>query len=151
MEDWEKYADIIGLEHPEPRTLPRMAASDRAAQFAPFSALTGYDAMVSEASRLTESRIELDEEQRLALDSVLADIIARAGEHPYVRIVHFVRDSRKTGGEYVTSEGHVRDVELPNRRILLKDGRAISLDDILRMEDGEAASCFGEAIQGDGK
>lgn len=137
MEDWQKYADIIELEHPEPRTHPRMSSADRAAQFAPFAALTGYDAMVAETSRLTGSRVELDEEQRLALDEALADIVGRITAHPMVRIVHFVPDRRKKGGAYVTSEDRVRNVELPERRLILKGGGIISFDDILfimRME-----------------
>lgn len=131
MEDWQKYADIIDLEHPEPRTHPRMSSADRAAQFAPFAALTGYDAMVAETSRLTGSRIELDEEQRMSLDETLTDIVGRIAEHPMIRIVHFIQDRRKAGGEYVTSEDRVRDVELPNRRIILKNGTSIAFDDIL--------------------
>lgn len=131
MEDWQKYADIIDLEHPEPRTHPRMSSADRAAQFAPFAALTGYDAMVAETSRLTGSRIELDEEQRMSLDETLTDIVGRIAEHPMIRIVHFIQDRRKAGGEYVTSENRVRDVELPNRRIILKNGTSIAFDDIL--------------------
>lgn len=137
MEDWQRYADIIELEHPEPRTHPRMSSAGRAAQFAPFAALTGYDAMVAETSRLTGSRVELDEEQRLALDEALADIVERITAHPMVRIVHFVPDRRKKGGAYVTSEDRVRNVELPERRLILKGGGTISFDDILfimRME-----------------
>ena len=131
MEDWQKYADIIDMEHPEPRTHPRMSSADRAAQFAPFAALTGYDAMVAETSRLTGSRIELDEEQRLSLDETLADIVERITAHPLVRVVHFVPDKRKNGGSYVTSEDRIRNVELPDRRLILKGGRTISFDDIL--------------------
>ena len=129
-----KYDDIIKLPHWEPRSHFRMAAIDRAGQFAPFAALTGYGAMVDEASRLTCSRMEPDEEQRSALDGTLGEIISRIAEHPEVRIVHYVPYLGKTGGEYVTAEGAVRNVELPNRRILLKDGEAICLDDIIEME-----------------
>lgn len=134
MEDWQKYSDIINLEHPEPRTHPRMSAMDRAGQFAPFAALTGYDSMIAETSRLTGFRMELDNEQRRALDEILADIIGRIKDHPEVRIVHFVPDKRKDGGgEYITSEGQVQNVELPDRHIILKGGKAISFDDILLM------------------
>lgn len=125
-----KYDDIIGMPHWEPRTHPRMSAVDRAAQFAPFAALTGYDAMVSETARLTDSMKEVDEEQRRALDHVLSDIIGRVAEHPHVRITWFCKDLKKEGGAYVETEGHVRDVELHERRIVLKEGGRISLDDI---------------------
>lgn len=126
-----RYDDIINLPHWEPKTRQRMSAIDRAGQFAPFAALTGYDAMVAETSRLTGSRVELDEEQRRVLDGTLADIVGRLPEHPCVRIVHFVPDARKNGGEYVTSEAAVRDVELPARRMILKSGESVCLDDIL--------------------
>lgn len=133
MEDWRKYADIIDMEHPEPRTHPRMSAMDRAGQFAPFAALTGYDSMVEETARLTGSRIEPDEQQRRALDEVLTDIVGRIAEHPKVRIVHFVPDRNKAGGRYETLEGQVRNVELPRRQVILKGGQAVCFDDILLM------------------
>lgn len=131
MEDWQRYADIIDLEHPEPKTHPRMASADRAAQFSSFAALTGYEAMVAETSRLTGSRVELDEEQRRALNESISDIVGRTAVHPKVRIVHFVPDKRKNGGEYVTIEGFVQNVELPNRKLVLKDGTTVTFDDIL--------------------
>ena len=134
MDGWQKYADIIGLEHPEPRTHPRMSAADRAAQFAPFAALTGYDGMIEEEARITGSRSEPDEERRRELDAALTEIVGKVAEHPPVRIVHFAPDTTKEGGEYVTVEGRVRDVELPARRLVMKDGRAVRFDDILSVE-----------------
>lgn len=125
-----KYDDMIEMKHWEPRTRPRMSAMDRAAQFAPFAALTGYDAMVSETARLTESMQETDEEQCQALNSALSDILGRIAEHPHVRITWFRKDPRKAGGAYVETEGHVRDVELHERCIVLKEGDRISFDDI---------------------
>lgn len=129
-----KYDDIINLPHWEPQQHPRMAALDRAGQFAPFAALTGYDSMVAEKARLTDSRIELDEEQRLSLDQSLACIVERLADHPVLKIVHFVQDSRKKGGRYVTTEGRVQNLELHKRRIILKGGKSLLLDDILQME-----------------
>ena len=108
-----------------------MASADRAAQFSSFAALTGYEAMVAETSRLTGSRVELDEEQRRALNESISDIVGRTAVHPKVRIVHFVPDKRKNGGEYVTIEGFVQNVELPNRKLVLKDGTTVTFDDIL--------------------
>lgn len=107
-----------------------MSEYDRAAQFAPFAALTGYDAMVSETSRLTGSRIDLDEEQMSALNETLSAIVERIGEHPKVSVTWFRKDSRKQGGAYVNTEGTVRDVELANRLIVLREGGKIHLDDI---------------------
>lgn len=130
MEDWSRYADIIGIEHFEPREHQRMSAYDRAAQFAPFAALTGYDAMVSETSRLTDSKGELDEAQMLALNETLADIMDRINEHPRVLVIWFRKDARKQGGAYLKTEGTVQNVEPANRLVILKDGSRISMDDI---------------------
>ena len=107
-----------------------MSDYDRAAQFAPFAALTGYDAMVRETARLTDDRSELDEEGMFALNQTLAVILERIGEHPKVAVTWFRKDSRKEGGEYVRTEGSVRDVELANRLIIFRDGVRISMDDI---------------------
>ena len=125
-----KYDDIINIPHWEPKSHPRMSDYDRAAQFAPFAALTGYDAMIREESRLTTSKIDLDEEQMLSLNETLSAIMARIGEHPKVSIIRFRKDARKQGGSYVTAAGTVRDVDLSNRLIILKEGYRIHLDDI---------------------
>lgn len=124
------YDDIIDIPRWNPKSHPRMSEYDRAAQFAPFAALTGYDAMVSETARLTDPRGELDEEQLLALDETLSIIMERISEHPGVCITWFRKDARKKGGAYVRTEGAVRDVELANRIIVLREGLRISLDDI---------------------
>lgn len=125
-----RYDDIINIPHWDPKSHQRMSEYDRAAQFAPFAALTGYDAMVSETSRLTGSRIDLDEEQMSALNETLSAIVERIGEHPKVSVTWFRKDSRKQGGAYVNTEGTVRDVELANRLIVLREGGKIHLDDI---------------------
>ena len=124
------YDDIINIPHWEPKSHQRMSDYDRAAQFAPFAALTGYYAMVSETSRLTDSRNDLDEEQMLSLNETLSMILARMNEHPKVLITWFRKDARKQGGVYVSTEGIVRDVDLAQRSIIFKDGTRISLDDI---------------------
>lgn len=129
-EGWEKYADIICLDHPDPKTHSRMSEMDRAAQFAPFSALTGYEAMVTEKARVTDKRIEPDEEQILQLNEALSAVLERVGVHPEISVVHFVCDKKKAGGRYVRSEGAVRDVDLISRKIIFRDGRVISMDDI---------------------
>ena len=125
-----RYDDIINIPRWNPKSHPRMSEYDRAAQFAPFAALTGYDAMVSETARLTDARDDLDEEQMLALDETLTAIMERVNEHPRICVTWFRKDGRKQGGEYVKTEGSVRDVELANRLVILKEGARISLDDI---------------------
>lgn len=125
-----QYDDILNIPHWDPKSHPRMSEYERAAQFAPFAALTGYDAMVSETARLTDSRDDLDEEQLLALNETLSMIVERLAEHPQVAITWFRRDSRKKGGVYIKTKGRVRDVDLANRLVVLKEGDKISLDDI---------------------
>ena len=125
-----KYDDIMNIPRWNPVHHPRMSACDRAAQFAPFAALTGYDAMVFETSRLTDTKIELDEEQMLSLNEALSTIVERINEHPRISVTWFRKDSRKQGGAYQKTEGTVRDVELTNRLIIFKEGGRISMDDI---------------------
>ena len=126
-----RYDDIIDIPRWNPKSHPRMSEYDRAAQFAPFAALTGYDAMVSETARKTEARNELDEEQMLVLNEALSSVVERLNEHPRVSVTWFRKDARKKGGAYVKTEGTVRDVDLTGRFILLKEGNRISLDDIV--------------------
>ena len=125
-----RYDDIINIPRWNPKSHPRMSEYDRAAQFAPFAALTGYDAMVCETARLTDARTDLDEEQMLALNETLSIIVERLNEHPKVSITWFRKDSRKKGGVYVQTEGTVRNVDIPGRLLILKEGAGISLDDI---------------------
>lgn len=124
------YDDIINIPRWNPKSHPRMSEDDRAAQFAPFAALTGYDAMVNETARSTDVRSDLDEEQMLALNEVLSLIAERIGEHPKISVTWFRKDARKQGGAYVKTEGKVRDVDPTGRLIVLKDGSSISMDDI---------------------
>lgn len=124
------YDDIINLPHWEPKTRQRMSAEDRAGQFAPFAALTGYDAMVSEKARLIDEKPELAEEQLLALNNTLSAILKRISDHPTVAVTWFRQDPVKEGGEYVTTEGVVRDVELTTRIIVMRSGQKIALDDV---------------------
>ena len=124
------YDDIINIPRWNPKSHPRMSEDDRAAQFAPFAALTGYDAMVNETARSTDVRSDLDEEQMLALNEVLSLIAERIGEHPKISVTWFRKDARKQGGAYVKTEGKVRDVDPTGRLIVLKDSSSISMDDI---------------------
>ena len=126
-----RYDDIIDIPRWNPKSHQRMSGYDRAAQFASFAALSGYDAMVRETARLTDARIEPDEEQMLALNETLSVIMERINEHPKVSVTWFRKDARKQGGAYVRTDGTVRDVEPVDRLIVLKEGNRISMDDIL--------------------
>ena len=125
-----KYDDIIGLEYKGPKRHPRMSIHERAAQFAPFAALTGYDDVIAETGRLTGSKIELDEEQRASLNAVLQTIRGRLLERPEVLLTYFRPDSRKAGGTYLRIKGHIRNIDEASRLVVLADGPSIPIDDL---------------------
>ena len=107
----EKYREIIDLPHHVSKTRPQMPMSDRAAQFAPFAALTGYDAAIKETGRLTDERIELDEEALTALDMKYQLLMDAFDDAPEVTITYFQPDERKAGGKYITATSAVKKVD----------------------------------------
>ena len=129
-----QYDDIINLPHYVSPTRPRMSMIDRAAQFSPFAALTGYDAAIKETGRLTDQRIELSEDSRAALDRKQQLLVECLADHPEVSVTYFIPDERKSGGAYVTVTGSVKKVDDYQRLLLLTDGTKIPLDDILDLE-----------------
>ena len=132
----EKYREIIGLPHHVSKTRPQMPMSDRAAQFAPFAALTGYDSAIKETGRLTDERIELDEEALTTLDMKYQLLMDALDDEPEVTITYFQPDERKTGGKYVSATGAVKKVDDFERRIIMQEGLRILMDDVLSI-DGE--------------
>ena len=125
-----KYDDIIDLPHHVSATRPRMSMIDRAAQFSPFAALTGYDAAIKETGRLTDERIELSEESRTVLDRKQQFLMDRLADRPEVSVTYFVPDERKTGGAYIAVTGQVKKVDAFERLLILTDGTKIPLDEI---------------------
>ena len=134
-----KYDKIMGLPHHVSKTRPQMPMSDRAAQFAPFAALTGYDAAIKETGRLTDERIELDVEALSALDMKYQLLMEALDEVPEVTITYFQPDERKAGGKYVSAVGAVKKIDDFERRITMRDGTRIPTDDVLSI-DGELFS-----------
>ena len=134
-----QYEDIINLPHHVSPTRPQMPMSDRAAQFAPFAALTGYDAAIKETGRLTDEKIELDEEALTALDMKYQFLMDALDDAPEVTITYFQPDERKAGGKYVSAVGVVRKVDDFERRITMQDGARIPMDDVISI-DGELFS-----------
>lgn len=126
----EKYIGILDHEHHVSTRHPRMSAGDRAAQFAPFAALTGYEDVIHETGRLTDSRIEMDELRASRLDASLAEIVERIGERPPVTLTVFEKDPRKKGGRYTVLEGNVRTMDPVSRTLTLVGEQVVSLDDI---------------------
>lgn len=128
----DNYEDILHLPHHVSPNRARMSMIERAAQFAPFAALTGYDAAIKETARLTNQRIELDESEKAALDQKLQQLLPRLPFHPVIRVLHFVEDDRKEGGAYVTTEGVLQKIDFYTRSVLV-DGIAISIDDVSQL------------------
>ncbi len=129
-----KYDEIIDLPHHVSKTRPQMPMSDRAAQFSPFAALTGYDSAIKETGRLTDEKIELGEESLTALNAryqMLMDVLA---EGPEVRITYFKPDERKAGGAYVTITGAIRKIDDFEQIIIMQDGTRIPMGDVLSLE-----------------
>ena len=130
----DQYDDIINLPHHVSKTRPQMAELDRAAQFSPFAALTGYDAAIQETGRLTDERIDLGEETKAMLDmkqQYLGDIIA---DQPEITVTYFVPDEKKAGGAYVTVTGNLKRIEEYERMMILTNGKKIPMDEIADIE-----------------
>ena len=128
-----KYDDIINLPHHQSKSRPRMPVSDRAAQVAPFAALTGYGDAIRETTRLTDQKIELSESQIAELDWRLGELLSRVDERPLVTVTYFVADERKTGGKYMTHSGVLRKFDESSRTLLMEDGTKIALKDIIEI------------------
>lgn len=122
--------DIISLPHPVSPRRKRMSMQERAAQFAPFAALTGFDDRIGEEARLTDARLELDECAKGVLDARLRRIAERIREKPEASVTYFVPDAKKKGGAYITASGGVKRIDPIERLILMADGTAIPLDDV---------------------
>lgn len=137
MQARQVYADIIDLPHHRSPTRRPMSLRDRAAQFAPFAALTGYEDMVAEEARLTQMRRELSEEEQAELNRTLGLLQHRIaqGDAPRVRIRQFVPDERKAGGREETVLGHVKRVDSTRRLLILLADNGVSAGQALRLED----------------
>ena len=128
------YDDILHLPHHVSEKHPPMSRLDRAAQFSPFAALTGYEAAVEETARLTDRRIELDESEKEVIDLRLTLVQEHLPEPTEVTITYFVLDKKKTGGAYVSVSGTVKKIDDYVRAVVLSDGKNIPIDDILHVD-----------------
>ena len=134
MKDQRKetnYEDIIHLPHHVSSTHPHMPVSDRAAQFAPFAALTGYGDVIKETARQTDAKPELSEDEKEILDYKIQLACGLPGEKPGVRITYFVPDEKKSGGAYHTAKGRIRRINSDAGQVVLEDGMQIDLDCIV--------------------
>lgn len=124
------YDDIINLPHHTSRRHPRMPAEMRAAQFAPFAALTGYDDVIHEAARYTESEVELSDNDRERLDQTVAEIRARIKEQPSATFTYFVPDELKAGGKYNTRNFRVKQLDEVKHLFVMTDDTRLHISHI---------------------
>ena len=129
-----KYADILHLPHHVSKTRRQMSLHDRAAQFAPFAALTGYDAVIRETARLTDREIELTEWAKSDLDAQLRLLCQQLGQRPVIRVTYFLPDARKTGGQYITCTGIAAELDSVRQLLILANGTEIPFENITALE-----------------
>lgn len=129
-----EYDDIIRLPHPVSRKHPPMSPENRAAQFSPFAALTGYEDLIDETARFVDRKIEPDEGEKAELDRKLNLIGSRIGEEPEVTLSRFIPDVSKSGGRYELISGAVKKIDPTEAVILMTSGERIPLDDVLSIE-----------------
>ena len=130
----DNYNDIINLPHHVSSKRPQMPMIDRAAQFSPFAALTGYDDAISETGRLTDEKIDLSEEEKEVLDRKQQFLLEKIDERPALTVIYFVPDAKKSGGAYVTKSGNLKKIDAIERWMQLTDGTKIPLDDVADIE-----------------
>ena len=130
----EDYKDIINMPHYEPKNHPRMSIESRAAQFAPFAALTGYGDAVKETARLTDNRIELDEEEKELLDKKMQMLQSKIKTSPLVRITYFIPDKKKQGGKYVTVKDNLKKIDKYKYTITLEGNTEILINEIIALD-----------------
>lgn len=132
--DTHRYDDMLDLPRHVSSVYPHMSMSDRAAQFSPFAALSGYDGVIRETARLTDERHVLEEEELLALDRKLRMLAEKLRDEPQIAITYFKADAHKDGGAYLEVTGTVRKLDSFERTITLWDGTKIPMDDICGIE-----------------
>lgn len=133
LEPTHRYDDIIGIERHRSRAHGHMPVGQRAAQFMPFAALSGYGELIEDASKPVERRIELEEDAREELDRRLADVLARIGDEPSILVTYFRTADRADRGMYVTAEGVVERYDGASHRLFFDDGVVVACADIVRI------------------
>ena len=128
------YEDIINMAHPTSKRHPRMTVYNRAAQFSPFAALTGHEEALKETARITDNKIELDENVKRELDYKLQQILNKNDSIQNVQITYFKKDARKAGGNYQTMIQSIKKLDMNNKIITLQNKQIINLSDIYEIE-----------------
>ncbi len=132
----KNYDDIISLPHPTSPTHPRMSLLNRAAQFAPFAALTGFEEAILETARPTQEKIEISETSRAVIDAALHEVMERnkAYEAPLATLTYFRPDDRKEGGMYETINARIRRVDPVTRKLFLAGGDELDVESLYSVE-----------------
>lgn len=133
----KNYDDIIGIPHHVSPTHEQMSMRDRAAQFSPFAALTGYEDVIEETARITDEKIDLSEDGAEEINRELLAIGERIDDEPIVSVLYFCSDLTKSGGAYISMEGKVKSIDVYNRKILFKDGKTVRFSDIMAIKRKE--------------
>lgn len=129
----QKYAHILHRPHPVSRTRPQLSASQRAAQFAPFAALTGFEAVIQETARQTQQQIYLDESEKEKIGRQLQRIKAEIRRHPMVFVRYFVPDEKKDGGSYRSARKRVVKIDEALQKIRLESGETVLFSNIIQL------------------
>ena len=125
----DKYNDIINMPHHVSKTHPQMSLKARSAQFAPFAALTGYGDVINETGRLTNEKIEIDDELKEILNEEIMNIKSKLSKRLTISFTYFIPDAKKNGGKYVTVKGIAKKVN--DNSIILEDKTEILIEDII--------------------
>lgn len=132
--DEHKYDDIINLPHYVSRKRVHMSLHDRAAQFAPFAALTGHQESIQETARLTDDKIELDNGQIEKINELLYEISNNISQRRKVAVTYFKSDELKNGGSYLTDIGIVKKINSNEKYVIMESGMKIFMDNIVELE-----------------
>jgi hypothetical protein len=130
----ENYDDIINLPHPDPKNHPRMSIEKRAAQFAPFAALTGHSDAIQEAGRLTDDFVNIGSDVQKELDIKMNFLMSHVDEQPEISITYFLPDRMKAGGEYKEMSGKIKKIDELGSVIILNDGTKIPVNNIIDIQ-----------------
>lgn len=133
IKDIHRYDDIINLPHHVSKSHPPMSTLNRAAQFSPFAALTGYEDAIEETARLTGKRIDLDESAKSRLDEKLRIVQEQLNIEPEITITYFQPDDKKSGGAYVSICGIVKRIDYYERTVIMQDGTRIEIEEIINI------------------
>lgn len=134
VHDVNRYDDIINLPHHVSTKHPHMSLYDRAAQFSPFAALTGHDEAIHETARLTDKKLELNEDAKTRLNEKLQIIFENNRAETKVTITYFVPDERKNGGEYISYTGNIKKIDEYKRAIVMMDKSIIPIEQIMEID-----------------